>query len=207
MDASFFFDPICPWTWMSSRWLVDATTQLGHRIVWRTFSLAMVNEGQEVPRALLEIYPDFHARQALTAQVMRMIEALRAAGRNEDIGDLYREWGMRYHVRKETPDQGLLAAVARAAGVEAVLGSADDASLDQAVRESLDEALRAAGPDVGSPVLLLDGNERGGFGPIVSPPPRGDDALRLWDAVVALHSLTTFLELKRGRTAPPAITD
>jgi len=62
-----------------------------------------------------------------------------------------------------------------------------------------------AGPDVGSPVIVLDGADRGVFGPIVSPPPEGEDALRLWDAMVTLQALPSFLELKRGRTGPPAI--
>lgn len=205
MDVSFYFDSMCPWTWMTSRWLVDVAGQRGLDITWRTFSLPMLNEGQEIPPALLEAVPDIRQRLALDPGILRMVESLRAAGRNDDIGRFYTECGNRFHVAAAPPERAVLEEAAKAAGVEDHLPAADDDRWDKAVRASLDEALAKAGPDVGSPVIVLDGNERGAFGPIVSPPPQGDDAARLWDAVVVLHSVPDFFEIKRGRGGPPQI--
>jgi 2-hydroxychromene-2-carboxylate isomerase len=206
MEVHFYFDPMCPWTWMTSRWLVEVARQREVGIDWRTFSLAMLNEGKELPPDLLEMVPDLPARQALGLQIIRMVESLRQAGRQEDVGRFYTESGTRVHVEQMPPERGTLEDAARAAGVEDQLAAADDNGWDAAVRASLEEALRRAGPDVGSPVLVLDGNDRGAFGPIVSPAPKGDDAVRLWDAVVSLHGVANFFELKRGRTGPPAVS-
>ena len=190
---------------MTSRWLIDVAGQRDLQITWRTFSLPMLNEGQEIPPALLEAVPDIRERLALGTGILRIVEALRAAGRNDDIGRFYTECGNRFHVAEAAPERATLEQAAAAAGVEDQLAAADDESLDDAIRASLDEALAKAGPDVGSPVIVIDGNERGTFGPIVSPPPQGEDAVRLWDAVVALHSVPDFYEVKRGRSGPPQV--
>ena len=190
---------------MTSRWLVDVAGQRDLAVTWRTFSLPMLNEGQEIPPALLEAVPDIRERLALGSGILRIVEALRAAGRNDDIGRFYTECGNRFHVAEAAPERATLEQAAAAAGVEDQLAAADDESLDDAIRASLDEALAKAGPDVGSPVIVIDGNERGTFGPIVSPPPQGEDAVRLWDAVVALHSVPDFYEVKRGRSGPPQV--
>jgi hypothetical protein len=205
MDVSFYFDSMCPWTWMTSRWLVDVAGQRDLDITWRTFSLPMLNEGQEIPPALLEAIPDIRERLALGKGILRIVESLRAAGRNDDIGRFYTECGTRFHVAEAAPERSVLDEAAAAAGVEDHAAAADDESWDKAIRASLDEALAKAGPDVGSPVIVMEGNERGTFGPIVSPPPEGEDAGRLWDALVALHSVPTFYEVKRGRGGPPQV--
>lgn len=205
MDVRFYFDSMCPWTWMTSRWLVDAASQRDVDITWRTFSLAILNEGQEYPPELLAAMPDLPARVALGKQILRVVEFLREAGRNDDIGRFYTECGQRFHVDDLPPERSNLDDAAKAAGVEDHLAAADDEGLDVALRASLDEALDRAGPDVGSPILVMGGNARGAFGPIVSPPPQREDAGRLWDALVTLHTMPEFLEVKRGRTGPPAI--
>lgn len=205
MEVSFYFDAMCPWTWMSSRWLVDVAGQRDLAITWRTFSLPLLNEGQPIPPELLAAVPDLPERLALGTGVLRMAEALRDAGRNDDIGAFYTECGQRFHVEAQPPERSVLEAAAAAAGVEDQLAAVEDEAWDAHLRASLDEAVALAGPDVGSPVLSLEGNRRGGFGPIVSPPPVGEDAGRLWDAVVTLHSLPSFYEVKRGRSGPPAL--
>lgn len=205
MDVHLYFDATCPWTWLTSRWLVDVAARRDLEVGWRTCSLAVLNEGKPFPPELLAAVPDLPARQALGVRVLRLVEALGAAGRNDDIGRLYTEVGQRLHVEGRPPDPGLLAEAATAAGVADLVAAADDGAWDTPVRASTEDAVARAGPDVGSPVLLLEGHDRGSFGPIVSPPPVGEDALRLWEAVVTLHSLPTFLEVKRGRTAGPAL--
>lgn len=205
MDVCFYFDSMCPWTWMTSRWLIDVADQRDLNITWRTFSLPMLNEGKEVPPALLEAVPDIHDQLALGKGILRVVESLRAEDRNDDIGRFYTACGNRFHVAQVAPERAALDEAAEVSGVGDRLAAADDESLDEAIRASLDEALAKAGPDVGSPVLVIDGNERGAFGPIVSPPPQGDDAGRLWDAVLELHSVPTFYEVKRGRSRPPEV--
>ncbi len=205
MDVHFYFDAMCPWTWMTSRWLVDVSARRDLDIHWHSFSLALLNEGQPIPPYLLKLVPDIVERHTLGLQILRVVELLAEAGRNDDIGRFYTECGTRFHIHDVPPDRTALEDAALAAGVEDALVAADDDAWTDRVRASLAEGLARAGPDVGSPVLVIDDNERGAFGPIVSPPPTGDDALRLWDAVVTLHSLAPFCEIKRGRTGLPAI--
>ncbi len=205
MDVRFSFDAMCPWTWMTSRWLVDVAAQRELQVSWRPFSLAVLNEGKPIPPALLAAIPDIVERQAIGVQILRIVQSLADAGRNDDIGRFYTEVGDRFHVGGDPVTRGALDDAAAAAGVTDHLAAADDESWDAPVRASTEEAVARTGPDVGSPVLVLDGPDRGVFGPIVSPPPQGEDAVRLWDALVTLHSLPSFLEIKRGRTGPPAI--
>ncbi len=196
--VTFYFDPGCPWTWATSRWLVEVAEQRGLDIRWRTFSLALLNKDRPLP-AFLDT-PEFRAKLDLAARALRVVQAALARGDNEAVGRFYREWGVRFHVADEDPTPALLDEVAEAAGVTDLLESVDDPDLDSAIAGSLEEAQRLAGPDVGSPVLHVDGAGHGTFGPIVSPPPLGEDAGRLWDSVMALSTIDSFYELKRGRT-------
>ncbi len=190
MGARFYFEPTCPWTWMTSRWLVEVAGQTDLTIDWRSFSLSVLDEDDEEHR--------------LGLPALRLVESLRSAGRNDDVGRFYTEFGTRFHLEGAHAPT-VVASAAKAASVDDHLAASDDPAWDDAVRASLEEALQAAGPNIGSPVLVIDGNARGAMGPIVSPFPKGQEALRLWDAVVTLHSLPAFHELKRGRTKPPAL--
>jgi hypothetical protein len=140
---------------------------------------------------------------ALAALALRVVQVAVGRGDNEAAGRFYAEWGTRFHEEGREPTPALLQEVAAAAGVTDLLAEVDDPAVDSAMAESLAEALRLAGPDVGSPVLHVDGAERGSFGPIVSPPPTGAAAGELWDAVVVLQRTGSFYELKRGRSGPP----
>jgi hypothetical protein len=199
--ATFYFDPGCPWTWMTSRWLVAAARERSLDIRWRTFSLALLNEDRPLPPFLDT--SEMRAKMALAARALRVVDAAVTQGDNEAAGRFYTEFGTRFHESGQPPSDEMLDAAVEAADVGDLVGSADDPKLDAAAAESLAEALRLAGPDIGSPVLHLDGAERGTFGPIVSPPPVGEEAGRLWDAVVGLQEIGSFYELKRGRTDPP----
>ena len=200
-SATFYFDPGCPWTWMTSRWLVAAAQERDLDIRWRTFSLGLLNKDRDLPPFLDT--PELRAKMELAARALRVVQAAVAQGDNEAAGRFYTEWGTRFHEESREPTPELLEEAARAAGVTDLLAVADDLCLDAAIAESLDEATRLAGPDVGSPVLHADGAERGTFGPIVSPPPAGEEAGQLWDALLVLQKIGSFYELKRGRTGPP----
>lgn len=199
--VTFYFDPGCPWTWLSSRWLMAAAQERDLDIRWRTFSLALLNKGK-TPPAFLDT-PDMRAKMALAAQALKVVEAAVVAGDNDGAGRFYTEFGTRFHVKGGEPSTEMLEESAAAAGVTHLVAMIDDPDIEAAVARSLEEAQSLSGPDVGSPVLHVDGAERGTFGPIVSPSPTGEEAGRLWDAVVALQGIGSFFELKRGRSAPP----
>ena len=194
----FHFDPACPWTWMTSRWLADATAQRGVTVHWRAFSLALLNEGQEPPE-------QFRAIMELSRPALRVVEYLAAAGRHEEAGAFYAHLGTALHVEKLPPRRELLEAALVAAGAEDAAAAADDPALDDAVRLAHQHAFKLAGPDVGSPILVLEPEEYAAHGPIVSPAPHGEEAAQLFDAIVTLMRSDRFHELKRGRTSPPAV--
>ncbi len=193
----FFFDPACPWTWMTSRWLVDATARTGREIRWRNLSLAVINADREIPER-------YRAAVAAAGKAHRIIAAMRAEDRNDEIGNFYTEWGRRFHHDRVEPTAGLASAVAAASGAERWAAAADDDHWDAAVETSTKEGQElAGGSDIGSPVLAFGDPRIGVFGPIVSPPPSGDDAVALLDHVLAVASKPAFYELKRGRQSGP----
>jgi 2-hydroxychromene-2-carboxylate isomerase len=193
-DVSFYFDVGCPWTWNTSRWLVEVAGTRDFPITWRTFSLAIVNEGQEIPE-------QYRTIMSATRGTLRLMEALRADGRNDDIGDLYTELGRRWHHDHAAWSSVVVDEALATTGLTGYADAIDDETWDEALRSSLDEALTLAGPDVGSPVVRV--GDRAMFGPIVSPPPTGEAALTLWDAAETMIGGTGVFELKRGRREGP----
>ena len=191
MQVTFFFDPGCPWTWRTSRWLVTAAPARDATVRWRAFSLAILNEGR--------IPEQFQTAMASSRRALRLVEGLRADGRHDDIGRFYTELGTRVHEDGEPLNDGTVDAAAQAAGIADAARVLDDPAWDDAVGQSHAAAMESAGPDIGSPVLAVEGVERGLHGPIVSQAPDGQEALRIWDAVVPLLHTPTFFEVKRGR--------
>jgi len=195
-SVDFFFDPGCPWTWATSRWLVEAAGRRRIEIVWRGLSLGVLNEDREIPE-------QYRAKVAAASHAHRVIAALRQAGRNDLVGEVYTEYGRRVHHDGAEPLIELVRDIVAATGAAEYLGALDDESWDEAVAASTHEAIALAGPDVGSPTLAFGSPRFGIFGPIVSPPPTGDDGLRLLDLVFESARVPGFLELKRGRTDGP----
>ncbi|MPY94569.1 MAG: hypothetical protein GEV08_16365 [Acidimicrobiia bacterium] len=194
--VEYFFDPVCPWTWNTSRWLVEVAPAEGFDITWRSLSLTVLNRDREVPEARLAAMKASHA-------ALRLVEALRAAGRGAQVGDFYTELGRRFHHDDAPRSLDEVRAAAQASGVGERAEALEDTSWDAKIEASVDEAQSLAGKDVGSPILAIGTPRRGFFGPIVSPPPTGADALVLWRAVRDLASLPGFTELKQGRTKGP----
>ncbi len=198
-SVNFFADPCCPWTWNTSRWLVEAAGLAGVSIVWRTLSLAELNKDREVSE---------HFRPKLTCsrRMARVLEALRAEGRNDEMQAMFTAYGARVHHDDHDPGDDLITACANECHVDHAftLAALDDDAWDDAIAQSVAEAMELAGPDVGSPIIAIPELGRGFFGPIVSPPPTGNDALALWNILTASFELPTFFELKRGRRDPVA---
>jgi predicted DsbA family dithiol-disulfide isomerase len=182
-SLDFFFDPGCPWTWRTSRWILEVTPQRGVAVRWRAFSLDLKNA----------------ARPSTAQGALRIVEAVWADHGDEPIGRLYTEVGMRFHEQGDTSLDALAGAL-EAAGLGAhYLHSAHDDRWDHEIRWSMNEAIRVVGDDVGVPILVFDG-EVGLCGPVMEPAPTGDAALLLWDHIAGLARTPGFYEVERSRT-------
>ncbi len=188
---TFFFDPICPWTWRTSRWLVSVAEARDLRIEWRAFSLGILNGGN--------IPPEYAEAMAASGRALRLVEALRAEGRHDDAGRFYAELGARTHDAGNPPSGKLVDVAAEAAGLDDAAAALDDGRWDDAVHASHALAYASAGPDIGSPVLMVPGADRGAHGPILTEVPGIEDALTLWDSLLPLLRMPAFHEIKRGR--------
>jgi hypothetical protein len=193
-DVVFHFDPGCPWTWMTSRWLVDVAGQRDLDVAWQPLSLKVLN-GDKIPE-------QHRARLDATFLALRAVTALADAGDHEAAGRLYTALGDRFYRKGDDPTPEVVKEIVTVAAPQAA-GALDDDSRDGAIAERTMSIVEAAGGDVGSPVLSFP--ERGAaiHGPIVNPPPTGDEAGRLWDAISAAVTVPGFLELKRGRGGRP----
>lgn len=190
--VAFYFDPACPWTWNTSRWLVEVAQARGLDIDWRPLSLAVLNAGREISAQYRPVMEVGHA-------TLRLVAALRAAGREREIGDLYTELGRRLFYDEGAPSMALVAGAAKAVGAGDLAAAPTDTFFDGAVEASTEEAIQLGGPDVGSPVLVVGDSQRGFHGPIVSPPPTGEDAVRLWEAIAMFSEVPGVYEVKHGR--------
>ena len=199
LTVDFYFDPGCPWAWITSRWMHEVMAVRPVRVQWRSYSLGMLNEGHD--------NPDFVDKRAMAKKALRMIEALILEGRNEQIGQFYTEMGNRFHVMGIVASDQLMIEAAKAAGVNDKLDIAEDESWDASVRASLDEAKSLVGPDTGTPVMAWDDKQHAIFGPVLSPAPTGEAAGRAFDAMVELVQNPAFWELKRNRGRGPEFGD
>ncbi len=197
MKVDFFFDPICPWCWITSRWLHDVAGQREIDISWRSFSLAIKNADQEWSERARLAYETGLAG-------LRAVEAVRDELGNDAVGELYGELGRRYHIERERPID-IDAAIAAAGLPLALAEAATDAGWDTVIESSMKEAIELVGDDIGVPTIVFDGRH-GFFGPVLSPAPTGSDAVELFDLVAALARREDFFELKRGRSGRPQLT-
>ena len=191
MDVTYYFDPACPFTWRTSRWLVSVAAERDVTVQWRAFSLSILNGGNAPEQ--------YRPMMAASGKALRLIEALAAEHRNDEAGTFYTELGNRTHDAGAPISDEIVAAAAEAAGIEDAQKILGDESWDSAVQASHEKAFASAGPDIGSPVLEIDGAGRGVHGPIIGAVPGREEALAIWDAVVPLTRSGTFFELKRGR--------
>ena len=194
MKIDFYFDPVCPWCWITYRWLSEVAPHRPVDIRWRTFSLYIKNQGLDLP-------DDYWIGAGWGRSALRVAEAGRASEGERFVGDLYRELGARYHHDGERyPDlAAALAAIGRSPDLAAAAG---DTRWDAAIEESMSEVLDLLGDDIGVPSIIFDGRY-GYFGPVISPAPTGDAALALFDSFAALAAQPGIWELKRARTVGP----
>ena len=209
-DLEFFFDPICPFAWVTSRWVVEVSELRSVTVEWKFIALAIVNEETDYSK----FPPAYPALHGLGRRLLRVAAAARAEGGNEAVGAFYTAAGERMHhdgvsvavFGGDPIPENLVAEVVAAAGLDASLAAAaDDESWDALLREETDQSLGRTGRDVGTPILTFaPGTDREAslFGPVISSIPRGDAALELWDAVQTLARTPGFAELKRSMRDP-----
>jgi len=194
--VDFWFDPICPWAWIASRWMLEVQKIRPVTVTWHVMSLAVLNEDRE---DLSERYREL--LRAAWGPVRVAIAAEQAYG-PEVLGPLYTALGTRFHHEKAAENAETISAALAGAGLSAsLLAAADSTDYDAAVRASHAEGIDRVGYEVGTPVISVDGMSV--FGPVMSPIPRGEAAGRLWDGVLLIAGIDGFFELKRSRTRDP----
>lgn len=196
--ADFWFDPICPWAWIASRWMLEVEQVRDVQVRWHVMSLAVLNDGRELPEQYVE----------LMAKAWTPVRAVIAAQQEQGDGvvlPLYTAMGERIHLggREDYPEvaREALAAV----GLDPALADGGDVN-DAALRASHQRAMDLVGTDVGTPVIAVPGpagEQIAFFGPVITPIPRGEAAGRLWDGTLLVAGTPGFYELKRTRTASP----
>ncbi|MEV4256134.1 disulfide bond formation protein DsbA [Spirillospora sp. NPDC049652] len=193
--VDFWFDPLCPWAWITSRWIHEVAEHRDLDVHWHVMSLSVLNEDKDVPQKYKEMIDRGWGP-------VRIAIAVEQKAGPEALGRLYTELGTRRHNEGREWSEELFREALTAAGLDPELAAAaEDTSLDPAVRASHKDGIDRVGQEVGTPVIEIEGHAF--FGPVVTPIPRGEQALKLFDGVVAVASVDGFYELKRTRTRDP----
>lgn len=193
--VDFWFDPLCPFAWITSRWLLEVAPQRDLETHWHVMSLAYLNKDKDIPDSYRELLrPAWGPVRVLLAAAQRHGDGV--------LLPMYNAFGERIHRQQRSIDHALIAEVLQVCGLEPdLIDATDDASWDEAVARSHHEGMDAVGEEVGTPTIHVNGTAF--FGPVLTRIPRGEDAVRLWDGVVAVAAYPYFFELKRTRTERP----
>lgn len=203
--VDFWFDPLCPWAWMTSRWVLEVEKVRDIEVRWHIMSLAVLNEDK------IDQLPEEY-REMLATKAWKPVRVATAAWQKHGadvLGPLYNALGTRFHNNGEGPTVEAIAAALKDAGLPADLidyADQEDFEFEAELRASHKEGIDKVGQEVGTPVIAVpgpDGEQIAFFGPVVTPAPKGEDAAKLWDGTLAVASVPGFYEIKRTRTKGP----
>lgn len=208
-DLDFFFDPVCPWAWITSRWVCEVQSLTNKSVTWRFISLKMVNADMDY-----SVMPEGYAEIHLAGlRALRVAAHAREHSGNDATGAVYTMFGSSFHNRAErtgfvTDPEAETARLLSDAGLPTEWARAvHDDGYDSLIAQETELALSRTGKDVGTPIITFNpgaANEASFFGPVISTIPRGDDAVRLWDAVEVIATTSGVAELKRSLRARPS---
>lgn len=194
--VDFWFDPLCPWAWMTSRWMGEVEQIRQVEVNWRIISLGILNENNS---------ENHHHGHDESMWPVRVVEAAAQAHGEQYRKPLYDAMGTRIHPGGRGGDDQMVAVLEEAleeVGLPKDLAEARNSDqYDDALRASTEAAQKVAGKDIGTPCIAVNGV--GFFGPVFTPAPKGEEAGRIWDAALTLASYPGFYELKRGREKGP----
>ncbi|MFF3481985.1 DsbA family protein [Streptomyces sp. NPDC002701] len=203
--VDFWFDPLCPWAWMTSRWVLEVEKVRDIEVRWHIMSLAVLNEPK-----LDELDDEYREMLATTAwQPVRVVTAAAQKHGSDILGPLYTALGNRIHNDGLGLTKEAIAGALDEVGLPADLidyADQEDFEFDAELRASHKEGIDKVGQDVGTPVIAVpgaDGEQIAFFGPVVTPAPQGEEAAKLWDGTLLVASVPGFYELKRTRTKGP----
>ena len=199
-DADFWFDPVCPWAWLTSRWMLEVQKVRDVDVSWHVMSLAILNDGKDITE-------EYRTWVAQAYGPVRVITAARLEHGEGVVLPLYTALGAELHLAGNRDYEAAIVTALTTVGLpEGLAAAATSTEHDDALRESHEAAIALVGTDVGTPVISVqgaDGDRVAFFGPVVTPAPKGDDAGRLWDGTLLVASTPGFYEIKRTRTEAP----
>jgi len=209
-DLRFWFDPVCPFAWMTSKWVRTVARQRAYAVEWRFISLRLLNAHVDYEATFP---PEYEAGHTAGLRLLRVAASVRAGHGPDGVGAFYEACGQRVFETDERHDgeqrgsRAFAEAVLADAGLPVALaGAVDDGSWDAEIQASTDEALSLTGKDVGTPILHFRPPEGVAFfGPVISRLPDDADAAELWDHVIALAGFPGFTELKRSLRERPQL--
>ncbi len=208
-DIEFFWDPVCPFAWITSRWITKVSAQTGYKVDWRFISLRLLNKHKDYAR---EFPPNYERGHTAGLRMLRVAAKIRAELGRDPMGPLYEGYGRAYWdqpkgsgMSQKLGTVAHIGEVLQAIGLSAAFATAaDDSNWDAELEAETELALSRTGRDVGTPIITFEPPAGlSFFGPVISRIPSDEEAVALWNAVLTLAKFPGFAEIKRSlREAP-----